>query len=90
MPLTTAGAGLVFFAIGSLAPMVGVVAGNAFLNSFRQRFCPPNILGRAVATTMFLSYSTIPLGALLGGFPRSVIGTRPRCGSRRSCSCCSD
>ncbi|PJN21884.1 MFS transporter [Kitasatospora sp. CB02891] len=77
MPLTTPGVGLVFFAIGSMAPMVGVVASNAFLNSFRQRYCPPNILGRVVATTMFLNYSTVPLGALLGGFLGSVIGTRP-------------
>lgn len=76
MPLTRPGAGLVLFAIGSMAPMIGVVASNAFLNSFRQQYCPPALLGRVVATTMFVNYSTVPMGALLGGFLGTILGPR--------------
>jgi len=34
------------------------------------------MLGRVVATTTFIKYSTIPAGALLGGFLGDVVGLR--------------
>lgn len=77
MPLTTPGAGLLFFVFGSFAVGVGIVACNVVLGSFRQVYCPPRILGRVVATTMMLNHSTIPLGSLMGGVLGDVMGLRP-------------
>jgi MFS family permease len=76
MPLATPGAGLVFFVAGSLTVVAGIVACNVVLSGFRQRYCPPHLLGRVIATTMFLNHSTIPLGALLGGTLGAVTGPR--------------
>jgi len=52
------------------------VAGNIIKASFQQRYCPPDLLGRLTASTAFLSYGTIPLGALLGGALGTVLGIR--------------
>lgn len=77
VPLTRPGAGLVLFAVGTMAVIAGIVASNVIVNSFRQTYCPPGMLGRVVATTMVINYSTIPVGALLGGALGTLIGLRP-------------
>ncbi|OKI02099.1 MFS transporter [Streptomyces sp. CB02923] len=76
MPLTTDGAGVVFFIVGGCCVSAGVVAGNVIKAGFQQRYCPPHILGRVTAGTTFLGYGTIPLGALLGGTLGTVLGLR--------------
>ncbi|MFF8919422.1 MFS transporter [Streptomyces sp. NPDC015032] len=73
LPLTTLGTGLLFFGVGAFTVSAGVVACNVVVGSFRQRYCPPRLLGRVVATAMMLNHSTIPLGSLLG----EVLGPRP-------------
>lgn len=77
LPLTTAGAGLTFFAVGAFVLGAGITICNVMLFSFRQTYCPPRLLGRVVATTMVLNHSTIPIGALLGGLLGSQLGPRP-------------
>lgn len=42
--------------------------------SFRQRLCPPALLGRMNASVRFLVWGTLPLGALAGGFLGSGAG----------------
>ncbi|MEU9800804.1 MFS transporter [Streptomyces sp. NPDC051000] len=76
MPLTSDGAGLLFFASGAFVIGVGIVSCNVILGSFRQMYCPPHLLGRVVATSMMLNHSTIPLGSLLGGFLGDALGPR--------------
>ncbi len=68
IPATFNGIGLVLFAGGGFCVSAGVVAGNVIKSSFQQRYCPPRILGRVTASSAFLNYGTIPLGALLGGW----------------------
>jgi MFS family permease len=75
-PLTTPGAGLLLFCVGGFVVIAGVVACNVVLGSFRQTYCPPQLLGRVVATTMFVLHSTIPLGALLAGLLGNIVGPR--------------
>lgn len=77
MPLATPGAGLLLFAVGAFMVGTGVAVCNVVVGSFRQRYCPPELLGRVVATTMMLNHSTIPLGSLLGGLLGDALGLRP-------------
>lgn len=49
-----------------------------FINqtSLRQAITPEHLLGRMNASYRFLTMGTIPLGSLLGGALRTVIGVR--------------
>ncbi|MER8041683.1 MFS transporter [Streptomyces sp. NPDC094032] len=67
---------LLLFVLGTGVMFAGVVACNVVIVSFRQAYCPPELLGRVTATTLFLNYSTIPLGALLGGSLATLLGAR--------------
>jgi MFS family permease len=77
MPMARSGPALLFFFIGLFAVDGSLVAGNITLDSFRQSYCPPRILGRVVATTTLIKYSTIPVGAVLGGLLGDELGLRP-------------
>ncbi|MFE5140632.1 MFS transporter [Streptomyces fagopyri] len=76
IPLTVPGVGVLLYVTGGFCVCAGVVAGNIIKASFQQRYCPPELLGRLTASTAFLSYGTIPLGALLGGTLGTVLGIR--------------
>lgn len=76
IPLTVGGAGVLFYIAGGFCVAAGVVAGNVLKASFQQRYCPPELLGRLTASTAFLNYGTIPLGALLGGTLGTALGIR--------------
>jgi hypothetical protein len=54
----------------------GVVVYNIVQVSFRQRLCPPQLLGRMNASVRFLVSGVLPFGALAGGALGSVIGLR--------------
>jgi predicted MFS family arabinose efflux permease len=45
--------------------------------SYRQRICPPELLGRMNASVRWIVWGTIPLGALFGGALGTWIGVRP-------------
>jgi MFS family permease len=77
IPLAQPNGGLVLFVAGTLMIIAGVVAGNVILNSFRQTYCPPRLLGRVVATTLVVNYGALPVGALLGGVLGTLVGLRP-------------
>ncbi|MFE9249028.1 MFS transporter [Streptomyces sp. NPDC007088] len=77
IPLTFDGPGLLLFVPGGFSVSAGVVGGNVVKAGFQQRYCPPRLLGRLTASTAFLNYGTIPLGALLGGTLGTVLGVRP-------------
>ncbi|MFG2525437.1 MFS transporter [Streptomyces sp. NPDC048527] len=76
IPTAFAGPGLLLFVAGGFCVSAGVVAGNVIKASFQQRYCPPELLGRLTASTAFLNYGTIPLGALLGGWLGTVFDLR--------------
>ncbi len=62
---------------GTAALGVSVVVYNVATVSFRQRLCPPRLLGRMNASARFLVWGTIPLGAFLGGILGTAIGVVP-------------
>ncbi|MFD7898734.1 MFS transporter [Streptomyces sp. NPDC059743] len=77
IPLTFAGPGLLFYAVGGFCVSAAVVAENVIKSGFQQRYCPPELLGRLSASSYFLSYGALPLGALLGGVLGTTLGVRP-------------
>jgi MFS family permease len=76
LPLTTPGAGLGWFALGTAAVAYGGVVYNVAQVSFRQSVCPDHLLGRMNASIRFLVWGTIPIGGLLGGALGELIGLR--------------
>jgi MFS family permease len=76
IPLTSRGLGLIFFVVGNVVMLIGVLVYNVTIGSFRQAYCPPNLLGRVVATMRFVLFGAMPLGALLGGTLASFFGPR--------------
>jgi MFS family permease len=54
-----------------------VVVYNVAQVSFRQRVCPPALLGRMNASVRFIVWGTTPLGALLGGWLGHAWGVVP-------------
>jgi Transmembrane secretion effector len=74
--LTERGAGLVYFVIGHVGVAVGILIYNVTITAFRQAYCPPEMLGRVVASMRFVLFGTIPIGALAAGALASAIGPR--------------
>lgn len=68
LPLASYGAAVPLLILGGLGFAFGVVVYNINQVSFRQRLCPPRLLGRMNASIRFLVWGTLPIGALLGGF----------------------
>jgi predicted MFS family arabinose efflux permease len=54
-----------------------VVVYNVTQVSFRQRLCPPALLGRMNASVRFLVWGVLPIGGLAGGFLGGTIGILP-------------
>jgi predicted MFS family arabinose efflux permease len=77
IPLTTRGAGVAFVIVGGFVLMAGIVASNVICAGFRQSYSPPELLGRIGASTQFINYGVIPIGALCGGGLADLLGVRP-------------
>lgn len=60
--------------IGNIALVASLVAYNIATVSFRQRLCPPGMLGRMNASARFLIWGTIPIGSFVGGVLSTHIG----------------
>jgi Na+/melibiose symporter-like transporter len=76
--LAGAGAGVVaVVAAGDFVAGWGVVVYNVTQVSFRQRLCPPALLGRMNASVRFMVWGTVPIGGLIGGALGTVFGPLP-------------
>ncbi len=71
-PLASFGPPVPILILAGLGLSFGVVIYNVTQVSFRQRMCPPHLLGRMNATIRFMVWGTLPIGAFAGG----VIGQR--------------
>jgi len=76
IPLTGRGPLMACYLTGSVLVAAGIAAGNVIAGSFRQRYCPPSLLGRVTASMRWLAYGMIPLGALLAGALGTALGAR--------------
>lgn len=77
VPMTGSGWRLAFFVVGTGVTSCFVVAFNVVSMSYRQGVCPDHLLGRMNATFRFLSWGSLPVGSLLGGWVAEMIGIRP-------------
>jgi hypothetical protein len=76
IPLTGTGPRAAFFAAGTGLMAAGIVIGNIVAVSFRQAYCPPDMIGRVTASGRFLAYGASPLGALVAGALGTAFGVR--------------
>jgi len=76
-PLAVLGAPAALLATSMFGFGWGSVAYNITQVSFRQRLCPPHLLGRMNASVRFIVFGTMPLGGLIGGVLGSAIGIVP-------------
>jgi MFS family permease len=77
VPLAQPGWGVLLFAVGVFAMYFLSVVYNTAQVSYRQRICPPELLGRMNASVRWIVWGTLPLGALFGGALGTWIGVRP-------------
>jgi predicted MFS family arabinose efflux permease len=77
MPLAAVGAPVVLLVTGWFLLSWAVVVYNVVQVSFRQRLCPPGLLGRMNASVRFIVFGTMPLGGLLGGVLGEWLGVLP-------------
>jgi hypothetical protein len=76
IPFTRPGPGIACYVIGAGAVAAGLAVGNVIVNSFKQTYCPPSMLGRVTASMRFVVWGTIPLGSLLAGALGTALGIR--------------
>ncbi|GAA1399427.1 MFS transporter [Oerskovia paurometabola] len=67
----------VVLVVGGFVFNLAVVVYNVAQVSFRQRLCPPALLGRMNASARFLVWGPLPIGGLLGGWIGTVWGVAP-------------
>ncbi|MEH0934957.1 MFS transporter [Micromonospora psammae] len=77
IPLTGAGARLLWLPLGGVLVSLGVAVGNVVKGSFRQTYTPHHLLGRVTVSGHLLNYGTIPLAALLAGALGAAYGPGP-------------
>lgn len=63
--------------VGNFVIGAGIVSYNIATVSFRQRLCPPKLLGRMNASARFLVWGTMPVGSFIGGVLGHRLGTVP-------------
>lgn len=76
-PLASVLAAVPTLVVGQVVLTAAVVAYNISTVSFRQRLCPPALLGRMNASARFLVWGTMPIGAFIGGIVAAHIGIVP-------------
>ncbi|WP_448616068.1 MFS transporter [Modestobacter sp. URMC 112] len=76
-PLAALGSPVLLLVVSQFGISWAIVAYNVTQVSFRQRLCPPELLGRMNASVRFLVFGTMPLGGLLGGVLGTWLGVVP-------------
>ncbi len=77
MPLARPGWSVLLYAVGWAGSAASAVVYNTAQLSYRQRICPPALLGRLNASVRWIAWGALPLGALAGGALATTFGLRP-------------
>lgn len=75
-PLADPGVGIVLALVGVMASSMGTAANSVIAVSFRQAYCPREMLGRVAMSIRFVIFGVNPVGALLGGVLGTVLDLR--------------
>lgn len=76
VPISTHATGPYLMAFAGFSMGFGSVVYNVNQVSFRQRLCPPELLGRMNASMRFLVWGVMPLGGLIGGAISQIFSVR--------------
>ncbi|MER7934837.1 MULTISPECIES: MFS transporter [unclassified Streptomyces] len=76
VPLVDTGWRLSLISVGLFVSSAGMVVYNVIVVTFRQSITPDRLLGRVSAFNRLLVWSTLPLGAVLGGLLGQLLGAR--------------
>ena len=76
MPFASGPAGVGLFAVGMAGLAAGVTVLSVVARTHRQTESPAELLSRVMASVRFISWSAIPVGALLGGTVAQILGLR--------------
>lgn len=76
IPLTSPGAGLIWFAVGAFGLDVGIVCFNVCVISAIQSVTPAGLMGRVTASIRLFTRTALPLGALAGGALAGIVSPR--------------
>jgi len=74
IPFTTSLGTLHYFMIGNVGLSAGVVVGSILTRTYRQTESPQELLSQVMATTRFVSWGAIPLGAAVSGLVAESVG----------------
>ncbi|GAA3031133.1 MFS transporter [Actinokineospora globicatena] len=75
-PLANPGIGIVLALVGVFISSAGIAANSVIAISFRQAYCPREMLGRVAMSIRFVIFGVNPIGALLGGVLGTVLDVR--------------
>lgn len=64
------------FAVGWTSWTFSATVCGVALTSYRQAMCPPELLGRVNAASRWITWGTLPLGAVVGGALAATLGVR--------------
>lgn len=84
MPLTAGSWAPAVFGLGMTGLAAGVTIFSVIARTHRQTVSPPDLLSRVMASVRFISWSVIPLGALVAGMAAEVWA--PRAGLVVACA----
>jgi len=76
IPLTTLGAGLAWYVLGSGLAGFSIMVNNVVSVSLCQRLCPDDMLGRMNASSRFIAWAMLPFGGVIGGALGTAVGLR--------------
>ena len=77
IPLAGPGWPVGVLVLGLFLVGVCVVGGNVVRSAWRQRYVPPELMGRVVTTSQVVNFGTMPLAGLLAGWLGTQVGVRP-------------
>lgn len=67
----------VFLTLALFGSSVAIVVYNIAQVSYRQRVCPPQLLGRMNASVRFIVWGVVPIGGISGGYLGDFFGVWP-------------
>lgn len=76
LAFTSAGAGLIWYALSALLVSFFVVGGNVLTVTFRQRYVPGELMGRVVTCSQLVNFGTMPIAGVVAGALGNHLGVR--------------